>query len=77
VVPATSTVFVEVHPGFAGFDVEIDGHARALTALTYRLGLHADKVTLVSFGDLGHGLAALRKRGLIADSPRVLARDAR
>jgi hypothetical protein len=33
--------------------------------------------TLVSLGDPGLGLAALRRRGLITDSPRVLARDDR
>jgi NAD+ kinase len=77
VVPATSSLRIEVHPGFAGFDVEIDGQPRALAALTYRLAMHADKVTLVSFGALGLGLAGLRKRGLITDSPRVRARDAR
>jgi hypothetical protein len=26
VVPATSTLSVELHPGFAGFEIEIDGH---------------------------------------------------
>jgi NAD+ kinase len=77
VVPGASVVAVEVHPGFAGFDVEIDGHIRPLAALGYRVSLHADKVTLVSFGELGRGLANLRARRLIIDSPRILARDDR
>jgi NAD+ kinase len=77
VVPGGSSVRVEVHPSFAGFDIEIDGHAQATEALAFRLSLHDDKVTLVSFGDLGLGLRGLRTRGLIADSPRVLARDER
>jgi NAD+ kinase len=77
VVPADATVTVEVHPGYAGFDVEIDGHRRPIDALRLRIALHADKSTLVTFGALGPGLAALRRRGLITDSPRVLARDDR
>jgi NAD+ kinase len=77
VVPASAGVRVQVHPSFAGFDVEIDGHTYPLQALNYRLSLQPEKVTLVSFGELGMGLANLRGRGLIADSPRVLARDRR
>ena len=77
VVPAGAAVAVEVHPSFAGFDVEIDGHTYPLQELDYRVSLQEDKATLVSFGKFGVGLAGLRKRGLIADSPRVLARDER
>jgi NAD+ kinase len=77
VVPATSTVRVEVHPSFAGFEIEIDGHTYPLTALDYRVSLHEERVTLVSFGELGLGIPGLRKRRLITDSPRVLARDDR
>jgi NAD+ kinase len=77
VVPATAVVRVQVHPNFAGFDVEFDGHTYPLEDVDYRVSLHEDKVTLVTFGDLGLGLTGLRRRGLITDSPRVLARDAR
>jgi NAD+ kinase len=77
VVPGDAVVTVEVRPGFAGFDVEIDGRERRGEARSFRLALHRDKLTLVTFGPSGHGLTGLRKRGLIADSPRVLARDAR
>jgi len=77
VVPASADVRVEVYPSFAGFDVEIDGHTYPLQDLDYRVSLREEKVTLVSFGDLGLGLSGLRKRRLIADSPRVLARDDR
>jgi NAD+ kinase len=77
VVPAGTDVRVEVQPRFAGFDIEIDGHRYPLEALDYRLSLHDDKVTLVSFGELGLGIAGLRERQLITDSPRVLARDDR
>jgi NAD+ kinase len=78
VVPATSSLRVRVEPSFAGFDIEIDGHVQQLDDVRdYRLSLHPDKVSLVSFGEPGLGLATLRERGLIADSPRVLARDRR
>jgi NAD+ kinase len=77
VVPAGTDVRVEVHPSFAGFHIEIDGHRYPLEALGYRLSLHDEKVTLVSFGELGLGVGGLRERGLITDSPRVLARDDR
>ena len=77
VVPADTDVRVEVHPSFAGFDIDIDGHRYPLEALDYRLSMHHEKVTLVSFGELGFGITGLRARGLIADSPRVLARDDR
>ena len=75
VAAATAEVRVQVHPGWAGFEVEVDGHAQPLEALDYRLSVHEEKVTLVSFAELGLGLTGLRERGLITDSPRVLARD--
>jgi NAD+ kinase len=77
VVPADATVTVEVKPGFAGFDFEIDGQRRPLEALRLRIALQPDRSTLVTFAAPGRGLEGLRRRGLIADSPRVLARDDR
>jgi NAD+ kinase len=77
VVPATAAVRIEVHPGYAGFEVQIDGHAYPLDAVVYDLAMHEEQVTLVSLDDLGLGLEGLRDRGLVTDSPRVLARDER
>ena len=49
VVPADAVVTVEVHPGYAGFDVEIDGQrARRCEGSRFRLALHPDKLTLVT-----------------------------
>jgi NAD+ kinase len=77
VVPATSTLHLQLQPGFAGFDIEIDGHNIPATELEYGITVHQDKVTLVAFGRRSLGLEELRKRQLIVDSARVLARDAR
>ena len=77
VVPATSSVRVEVQHSFAGFDVELDGHAYPIEDVSYGISLAEERVTLVSLDQGGAGLTGLRKRGLIADSPRVLARDYR
>ena len=77
VVPAAAAVSIEVHPGFAGFDVEIDGRRMELPGTRFGVALHPDKVTLVEFGPPSHGLEGLRRRGLVTDSPRVLARDDR
>jgi NAD+ kinase len=77
VVPAGATVTIDVHPGFAGFDVEVDGHRRPTDARRFRLTLHEGKVTLVTFDAGGRGLTGLRQRRLITDSPRIFARDGR
>jgi NAD+ kinase len=77
VVPGDATATVIVHPGFGGFDVEIDGHDRELAGPRYALALHPDKLTLVTFTPSGRGLTGLRKRLLVIDSPRILARDER
>jgi NAD+ kinase len=77
VVPARSSLHLQLQPGFAGFDIEIDGHNYPATELEYRITLIENKVTLISFGKPSAGLTALRERRLITDSARVLARDAR
>jgi NAD+ kinase len=77
VVPAGAEVRVEVHESFAGFETQIDGHNSPMQDLEYRVSLEQEKVTLVAFDDDEHMLTGLRERGLITDSPRVLARDTR
>jgi NAD+ kinase len=77
VIAATSSVQVELHPGYAGFDIEIDGHDQPASELTYTVTLEADKATLVAFDERSDMLTRLRERRLISDSARVLARDAR
>jgi NAD+ kinase len=77
VVPATSALHLQLQPGFAGFEIELDGHEYPSNELEYTLTLAGDKATLVRLGPPSLGLTALRDRRLITDSARVLARDAR
>jgi NAD+ kinase len=77
VVGGDTAVTVVVQPGFAGYQVEIDGHDRDLDGPRFTLALHLDKLTLVTFGSSGRGLTGLRERRLVFDSPRILARDER
>jgi NAD+ kinase len=77
VVPAGATLGVEVHPGYAGCKIEVDGDSRSIPGRSFRFTLQPDRLDLVSFTGADHGLSALRRRGLITDSPRILARDRR
>jgi NAD+ kinase len=77
VIPAGAVARVQIHESVAGFEVQLDGHASPLQDPEYRISVVPEKVALVDLGDEEHMLSGLRARGLIADSPRVLARDAR
>ena len=77
VIPAGMELGIDVNPGFGGFDVEIDGHTMELDGTTFTLSLAAAKGTLVGVDGPQLAFTALRRRGLIADSPRVLAREER
>jgi NAD+ kinase len=77
VVPADAALSVDVDPGYAGFNVEIDGQRRDLEGTRFRFAMHEDRVRLVTFATTGRGLAGLRRRGIIADSPRLAIRDSR
>jgi NAD+ kinase len=70
-------VTLDAHPGYSGFAIEIDGHEHEIEGTTFTLTLADGKATLVAIGDPGLGLTALRRRGQITDSPRVIARDQR
>jgi NAD+ kinase len=77
VVRAGVDVMLDAHPGYGGFDVEVDGHPEETDAQRFVLRLVESSGTLVTLDDPGLGLAPLRRRGLVTDSPRVLARDKR
>ena len=72
---------VELDPGFGGARVEADGQVRArlegMQSVRFSLTLHPEFATLVSLGEDESMIAGLRRRGIIIDSPRVRAREAR
>jgi NAD+ kinase len=77
VVPADSTLVLDVDPVHGGFDVEVDGQPVDSAARRFELTMREGFATLVSLDEPHSGVTGLRRRGLITDSPRVLARDAR
>jgi NAD+ kinase len=77
VVRADTTVTLDAKPGYSGFDVEVDGHRASIEGTTFTVRLAEHRATLVATAEPGLGIAALRRRGLITDSPRVMARDKR
>jgi NAD+ kinase len=73
-----SRVRVLVKRGHGGGRFEIDGRRVGVAeGLDVTVRLHQDYATLVSLADQEPLLTGLRRRGLIVDSPRILARDAR
>jgi NAD+ kinase len=77
VVDADMEVTLDAHPGYSGFAIEIDGHEQQIDGTRFTLTLEQAPAPLVAVGDPSVGLTALRRRGLITDSPRVLAREGR
>ncbi|HEY3188685.1 MAG TPA: NAD(+)/NADH kinase [Solirubrobacteraceae bacterium] len=68
---------IDIVPGFAGARIELDGQPSALAGTTFEAVLRPSSARLVRLGGEEPFLAALRRRGIIADSPRVLADDRR
>jgi NAD+ kinase len=77
VIPADLELTIEVHHGYGGFDVEIDGQTMELDGSEFALNLAESKAALVGIGQPRLAFTALRRRGLIADSPRMVARGDR
>ena len=74
-------VEVLLHAGNGGARVELDGQVHAelepRESATLALRLQPEYATLVSLGEHEPLIAGLRRRRIILDSPRVLARDDR
>ena len=74
-------VAITLDPGHGGARMEIDGRVHTalerLRPVTFALSLRPEFATLVSLGDQESLIAGLRRRRIIIDSPRVLARDDR
>jgi NAD+ kinase len=81
VTPAGQQVTVTLEPGYGGARVEIDGRPRGVVEppdpARFEIALEADAAQLVVLGDAESVWAGLRRRRIIIDSPRVLARDDR
>jgi NAD+ kinase len=77
VVPDDREVSLEVHPGYRGFDLEVDGVVVDTEAPRFSVRSQDAYATLVVLGGSRSSLSWLRERGLITDSPRVIAREGR
>jgi NAD+ kinase len=77
VVGSQSAVRLVIEPGYAGARLEFDGQAEAAQPTELRAERVEDYATLVGVGDSEPLLAGLRRRRILIDSPRVLARDDR
>jgi NAD+ kinase len=77
VLSGDSQLELEVTTGYGGGRLEVDG--RALDGVPSRLSVAFERAaaTVVAFSDQESHLAGLRRRGILADSPRILADDER
>jgi NAD+ kinase len=77
VVARGSAVTLAVEPGYYGARMEVDGHVAELAGVRFSLSWRRDYATLVAFDGAESFFAGLRRRGILADSPRMLARAKR
>jgi NAD+ kinase len=81
VVGADSRLDILIEPGHGGARLEADGQAaqrlERLEPRRFPIAMTPERATLAMLGDQEPMLAGLRRRGIIMDSPRLLARDAR
>jgi len=77
VVGPRSRVGLSLEPGYGGIRCELDGQERSTPAAEMTVSLRSDYATLVELHDQESMLTGLRRRGLLVDGPRLLARDAR
>jgi NAD+ kinase len=72
-----SEVRLRIEPGYGGARLEVDGQIDDRSPAELRATRVEDYATLVGLGDAEPLLAGLRRRRILIDSPRVLARDDR
>lgn len=77
VVGAGNTVTIEIEGGFGGARIEFDGQIKDFEPHVLTTSWCADYATLVRFDGAESAFAGLRRRRILMDSPRVLARDER
>jgi NAD+ kinase len=77
VVGAHRQVRITVDGGYGGARIEFDGQIKDFQPTEILTRWHDTYATLVRFAGAESGFAGLRRRRIITDSPRVLARDDR
>jgi NAD+ kinase len=77
VVGQDSRVAVTIEPGHSGARIEFDGQIKDIEPHRLEISWRDAHATLVRFGGDETFIAGLRRRRIILDSPRVLARDDR
>jgi NAD+ kinase len=77
VMTAESRLELEVSAGHAGARLEVDGRVGMELPEKLTVSLECAAATVVTFDDQESHLHGLRRRGIITDSPRILADDAR
>jgi NAD+ kinase len=77
VVSAASRLELAVRPGFGGVRLEVDGKVAEHDFESLSVQLRDAMATIVGFTDQEPLLSGLRRRGIIIDSPRILAEDIR
>jgi NAD+ kinase len=66
---------IDIHPGHGGFDLEVDGFLVETESHRFSVVSKPAYATVVALDGSRSGLPWLRERGLISDSPRVVAKD--
>ena len=77
VVPAGSELTLDTAAGYGGARLELDGQVADSHMGKMTITMRPDAATVVKFDDQEPLIAGLRRRGIIADSPRILADDAK
>jgi NAD+ kinase len=77
VVGTHAAVTVEIEAGFAGARIEFDGKIKDMSPHRLDVAWRAQHATLAKFAGAESLFAGLRRRRILMDSPRVLARDDR
>jgi len=77
VVGSGSRIALTIDAGRGGVRHEVDGRLVSLDGELLTVRARAHYATLVKLADEEERLSGLRRRGLVADSPRVLVHDAR
>jgi NAD+ kinase len=72
-----SRLTLSVEPGYGGSRFEIDGQEVGMEGFEVSVSLREEYASLVTLADQEPLLTGLRRRGLLVDSPRILARDLR